>query len=196
MLMKVLGMPFTTESCVEMEQSPDGKLPFIMNRTGRCIPSDRLFDVLLKRYDTKCDVESVQFYSDLVGTSLRPAWMGAMWAEETIREFILVPLYASKSHCWPVRQFLLWRHRQANVSWAPTKLYDGYISALGTISRRLGEKQFFGGDQPSALDACIGADLVLIPFFLPASHFLHRQFMEHHNLYEYSLHLLEYIKKV
>lgn len=178
-----------------MEQSPNGKLPFLMNGRGRCIPSDRLFDVLIKRFDQEADLETIQHYSDLITSSLRPVWMNAMWAEDTIRDFILIPLYASKSHCWLVRQYLLWRYRQSSARSPHTLLYDQYINALGTISRRLGERRYFGGDAPSALDACIGADLVLIPFFLPASHFLHKAFMEHHNLYEYSLHLLEYIKQ-
>lgn len=191
--MKIFKIPFDVEECSEIEMSPNGKLPFLMNEYGRCIQSENIVELLFERYDRQSEFEEFKAYDDLITQSLRPVWTRAMWAEDNIRNFILSPLYTSKSHCWPVRKYLFWRYCRMNVR-GPAKLYDSYTEALAKISQKLGEKKYFGGEEPSVLDACIGADLILIPFFLPASHFLHKQFMDHHNLYEYSLHLLEYVK--
>jgi glutathione S-transferase len=81
-----------------------------------------------------------------------------------------------------------------SVRFSEKSVLDRFNKALNAASEQLGDGKYFGGEKPGLLDALIGPDLLLIPFYLPASHHLHQEFSLHHNLYDYSIHMLEHFR--
>lgn len=131
-------------------------------------------------------------FREILMDSIRPVWSKTIWSDSTLVQYILRPIYSSKEHSWPVKEYMLWRHQKMILS--QPEGFGHFKEGLMALARRLGDDhRFFGGDEPSLLDACVGADLILIPFFLPASHPLHQAFMQIHTLYDYTLHLMQYL---
>lgn len=171
--------------------SPTGELPFIMSSKGRCLAGPDLEELLLRQLNVEVPEELVT----LVKEKIRPIWASAVWSEPAIYEHILKPLYATP-YCMPVRELLIWKKQRGLVNGArlTKESMQEFDLALERLEEVLDEKHFFGGDKLNALDALLGPDLMLIPFFLAASHQLHHIFSQHHYLHDYSLRLLEYFR--
>lgn len=194
-MLKVCGIGFTLERCTDIEMSPNNRLPFLMDSMGKCLQSDQLFNFCLALNAVSNSGECRKYHS-IMHDFIRPVWMKAIWTDPTISACITEPLYTSKDHSLLLQKFFLWRHKRALVISDPSPdEITSFHDAARMISKRLDESgKFFGGDRPSMLDACVGADLALIPFYLPASHPLHKAFVDHHNLFDYSLRLLEFMQ--
>lgn len=202
-------MAYSTHVCRETEAAPDGRLPFLLSRRGRHVHFEGLLQDFFQvrsapraapmlippqaRALAQEDRDECLAYSDILRADIRPTWVQAIWSDETLFTNVLQPLYLARTQSWPVRTFLVGRHRRRILG--AHQPSEGYRDGLEALARRLGDAKFFGGDQPSALDACLGADLLLIPFLLPASHRLHREFTEQHALHDYSLQLLEFLRE-
>lgn len=190
-------VPYREEVTKEALMSPSGELPFVMTVEGRCSSGTHLQDLLVNRL-----IVADHDYTDhhrhlesLVNDFVRPVLMSAIWSEPAIYEYILKPLY-KPSYCKPVRELLMWKKHWSLTSLCISNrsILDSFHHALNVAAERLGDAKYFSGERPGLLDALIGPDLLLIPFYLPASHHLHQEFSHHHNLYDYSIQMLDYFR--
>lgn len=196
MLLNLAGVKYTDEESKEGLMSPSGDLPFLMSSTGRSIAGPELVTLLLEQI-TKNGTDEYAEIRKLVSKDIRPLWMAQVWSEPAIFEYILKPLYAP-TYCHPIRELLIWKRQRslsssARITDASLEAFD---NALSHFEEMLGDARFFGGaDRVNVVDALVGPDLMFIPFYLPASHRLHQVFSQHHNLYDYAMHMLEYLRE-
>lgn len=175
--------------------SPTGQLPFIMTKTGKCCAGPQLDRLLLNRINYRVGLsEDESELLNLVYAAVQPVWMSEIWSDRSIYRYILSPLY-SPEYCPMVRGFLMWHRRWRTTSYPISdESLVCFDDALTRLAERLGDQKYFGGESVCALDALLGPNLLLIPFYLPASHPLHQIFSRHYNLYDYSIHMLEYLR--
>lgn len=190
--MELQSTRFTMEECHEPLCSPDERLPFLMAKGGRCITGSKFTQLILQGSELAA---ACKHYTRLVHKHVRPAWLAAVWADPAIYKYVLRPIYTT-DYSLPVRELLIWRMRARMTAF---RLDDArereFVASLQALAERLGDDRLFGGDRLSELDACVGPDLMLIPYFLPSTHSLHQTFSQFHNLYDYSIHLLHHYTK-
>ncbi|EWC46612.1 hypothetical protein DRE_04099 [Drechslerella stenobrocha 248] len=180
--LKIRGVDFRTESSSN-HASPTGSLPFLIDETpvegggsgGRQLPRTVPTNKLAQWIDETAassvntvdlDAADVRAFTSLLDTSIRDAWLYAMYVDPTNLHTITTPRYTHATPLWPVtavigaqmRNAALASIRQSHVQPTGRALYAAAAEAWDALSTLLDEEQwFFGARDAGVFDAGVFA---------------------------------------
>ncbi|KAK6329699.1 hypothetical protein TWF696_003569 [Orbilia brochopaga] len=184
--MRIRGVDFRTEPSSN-HASPSGALPFLVvehpvrSQPPQTVPASKLArwieDNAASSVNTvDVDAPDYRAFSTLLDTSIRDAWLYAMYVDNTTLHTVTAPKYTAATPIWPVTALLAGQMRHAAlasirnstssssaVTTTGRTLYAQAEDAWAALSTLLGQDQwFFGARDAGLFDASVFAYVHLI----------------------------------
>ncbi|KAI8612645.1 hypothetical protein BC830DRAFT_1135703 [Chytriomyces sp. MP71] len=197
------GYPHVIKVCHEHDQSPSGKLPYLMTTTGKVLAGREIIDEVMEKepdFGTSLkpqDQADALAFSSFAESKVHFGLLYDLWYSPQNSLKIAFPQYA-QDHPWPLNEVLPRIKRWEYMDWMlkhhvaidKEEILNDVKVALSAYSTQLGQNLYLFGSKPTVADATLFAYLHILLSTFNAAAGTHSHvrdiIMRHDNLVQYS----------